>query len=71
MVRPLDQQAGAIGEDPMLSSKGKDMCSVRRHGRQGLGQVARKSGWRSGHQILRCFSGRSIAGGGFRISTSE
>lgn len=33
MVRSLDQQAGATGEDPVLSSKGKDMCSVRRHGR--------------------------------------
>lgn len=34
MVRPLDQQAGAIGGDPMLSPKDEDMCSVRRHGRQ-------------------------------------
>lgn len=50
MVRPLDQQTGTIGEDPMLSSKGKDMCSVRRHGglSEGLVRWLRKQGGEAG-----------------------
>lgn len=71
MVRPIDQQAGAIGEDSMMSPKGKDMCSMRRYGGWGLGQAAREAQWRSRHQTLQGFSGRSSAGGKFRTSTSE